>query len=223
MIEAKCISKNRDNKGAIVSYTLQDVYGRTRVYTETELRERMQAEKVGNRIIVRNLQINKAGRIVDKAESDITPTGQELFDNCIKELSNRRRILIHEKKNTDFVHQLAMKLLNDDTTKMCVVSAKEEETIVGTYFDNYVRKRGKLSLFIDYIENNNITEPCVFICRDINEKNIGRVLGSCLWEHFNFVSPTSYPNNLYLILAGNKYDEDWYDECVHGRMKVITV
>lgn len=222
MIEVRCISKNRNDKGKIVSYTLQDVYGRTRVYTATKLKEHMQAKQLGNRLIVRNLQINKAGRLVDKKETNISKIEQNLFDNCIKELNTKRRILIHEKENTEFVNQLAKMIVNEDTSKIRTVSVKEERTIFGDYFYQYERK-GKLSQFVDYIKNNKVTEPCVFICRDINESNIERILGSCLWEHFNDVSPTMYPDNLYLILVGNKYDEDWYDECVHERMKVITV
>jgi len=68
MVVAKCISKNRNNRGAIVNYTLQDQTGQQKVVTGQQIK---QAIKAG-RIMITNLQIDKAGRLIDKTENKIT-------------------------------------------------------------------------------------------------------------------------------------------------------
>lgn len=62
MVVAKCISKNRNNSGVIVSYTLMDQDGQKKVVTGKQIKEAMKEEK----IMLTNLQIDKAGRLIDK-------------------------------------------------------------------------------------------------------------------------------------------------------------
>lgn len=62
MIKAKCISKNRDNKGTILNYTLQDQNGQRINVTGQQIKQAMQ----NGQIDVINLQIDKAGRLIDK-------------------------------------------------------------------------------------------------------------------------------------------------------------
>ena len=64
MVLAKCISKNRNYRGRIISYTLQDQNGKQRVVNGHQLKEAMQA----GRIDIVNLKIDRAGRLVDKVE-----------------------------------------------------------------------------------------------------------------------------------------------------------
>jgi hypothetical protein len=63
-VKVKCIKKNRDDKGRIVSYILSDAKGQTIAVTGQQIRNEMQL----NRYEFINLQIDKAGRLVDKAE-----------------------------------------------------------------------------------------------------------------------------------------------------------
>lgn len=64
-INCKCISKNRDNKGNIINYTLVDKNGKKVQLTGKQVKE---AIKAGQFKIV-NLQIDSLGRLVDKAEA----------------------------------------------------------------------------------------------------------------------------------------------------------
>lgn len=62
-MKVRCVSKNRDQKGRIVNYTLQFEDGREIQATTNEIKNEM---SVG-RYSFTNLQIDKAGRLVDKA------------------------------------------------------------------------------------------------------------------------------------------------------------
>ena len=64
MIVVKCTKKNRDTKGNIKSYVLADMQGQTREYTGLDIKNFIRA----GRMNVVNLQIDKAGRLVDKAQ-----------------------------------------------------------------------------------------------------------------------------------------------------------
>lgn len=63
-MKVRCVSKNRDQKGRIVNYTLQFEDGRVIQATNNEIKNEM---SVG-RYQFTNLQIDKAGKLVDKAE-----------------------------------------------------------------------------------------------------------------------------------------------------------
>lgn len=62
LIKAKCISKNRDNNGVIKSYTLQDVNGKTMNVTGQQIKQAI----TNGQIEIINLQIDRAGRLIDK-------------------------------------------------------------------------------------------------------------------------------------------------------------
>lgn len=83
MVTAKCISKNRDNKGVIVSYTLQDTTGQKMNVTGQQIKAAITAGQID----IVNLQIDKAGRLVDKAE----PVTKEI------ELKQKKRVKIIKK------------------------------------------------------------------------------------------------------------------------------
>ena len=68
MIVAKCISKNRDHKGVIVNYTLQDQNGQRISVTGQQIKQVITSGQIN----IINLQIDKAGRLVDKAEEKHT-------------------------------------------------------------------------------------------------------------------------------------------------------
>lgn len=66
MLYVKCISKNRNSKGVIVSYTLQDSTGDTMTVTSNQLKDAIMANKVE----VDTLKITADGRIINKTERD---------------------------------------------------------------------------------------------------------------------------------------------------------
>ena len=63
MVKAICVSKNRNDKGVIVNYTLKDANGQVRNFTGKEIKDGIRNKKLE----VMNLQIDKAGRLVNKA------------------------------------------------------------------------------------------------------------------------------------------------------------
>ena len=70
MIRAICINKIRDNRGNIKSYVLKDTKGVCVEMTSADLKRNIAV----NSIDVLNLQIDKAGRLVDKAKSKTPAT-----------------------------------------------------------------------------------------------------------------------------------------------------
>lgn len=67
-IKIKCLSKNRNDKGNIVNYTLLDETGKQFQTTAQQIKNEIQA----GRYEFINLQVDKAGRLVDKAEPKAT-------------------------------------------------------------------------------------------------------------------------------------------------------
>ena len=61
-MELKCINKNKDKNGKIVSYILTDKYNSMYEYTGIELKKSMRE----GRVRVTNLQIDRLGRLIDK-------------------------------------------------------------------------------------------------------------------------------------------------------------
>lgn len=62
MIKVMCVNKVRNNRGNIKSYILKDDKGICREMSPTELKEKITSESIE----VVNLQIDKAGRLIDK-------------------------------------------------------------------------------------------------------------------------------------------------------------
>ena len=65
-MELKCINKNKDKNGKIVSYILTDKYNSMYEYTGIELKKSMRE----GRVRVTNLQIDKLGRLIDKSHME---------------------------------------------------------------------------------------------------------------------------------------------------------
>ena len=92
-MKVKCLSKNRNNKGVIVSYNLQDETGRQFQATGQQIKEEM---RKGQFEFV-NLQIDRAGRLVDKAEEKskkVKPYDEHLPSTAVNALLNGETIHI---------------------------------------------------------------------------------------------------------------------------------
>ena len=74
-MKVMCLYKNRDNKGNIVDYVLKDETGKQFNATAQQIKFEFQA----GRYEFMNLQIDKAGRLVDKALPKNTPQSEEGF------------------------------------------------------------------------------------------------------------------------------------------------
>lgn len=71
MIEVTCVKKNRNSKGNIINYTLRDVNGMERLATGQQIKDAIR----NNQLNVINLQIDRAGRLVDKKETKLNKAG----------------------------------------------------------------------------------------------------------------------------------------------------
>lgn len=118
-MKVRCLSKNRNNKGVIVSYNLQDETGRQFQATGQQIKEEM---RKGQFQFV-NLQIDRAGRLVDKAEEKskkVKPYDEHLPSTAVNALLNGETIHIFiDNKNKIYK---ASKSLDDFLNIECNIS-----------------------------------------------------------------------------------------------------
>ena len=99
MIKAICVAKNRDEKGNIVNYTLKDANNQLKKFTSKEIKDGIRA----GQLVVKNLQIDKAGRLVDKAAEKVKE--KKSVNKQISEFSERdfmyelKNLIMHGLKN----------------------------------------------------------------------------------------------------------------------------
>lgn len=80
MMKVKCISKNRNNKGNIIDYTLQDETGRVFNVTVQQIKQEMHK---GNYEFI-NLQLDKAGRLIDKQKDEVSRAIEDMGSMLVK-------------------------------------------------------------------------------------------------------------------------------------------
>lgn len=106
--------------------------------------------------------------------------------------------------------------------RVCVASARTGESFWHEN-DNYATI-GELRLFVEYIEKNNITGPCVFIGNEIQASDFGYLLGSTLFEDFSHPGISQIlPDNLYLIFTGCPKRDFGIDNQVFERVKHVNL
>lgn len=97
-IKVMCINKNRDSKGNIVNYMLKDETGNQFIATAQQIKEEI---KIGRYEFV-NLQIDKAGRLVDKAlPKSVTPKEESFYsvEDLIKHVNPKgRKVKCYDSK-----------------------------------------------------------------------------------------------------------------------------
>ena len=91
MIQAVCIQKNRDDKGNIISYVLMDANAQLKTVSGKEIKQAIRK----NKLCVINLQIDKAGRLIDREESYSSSTidtmsyeEKEFMNNIIQAIAS---------------------------------------------------------------------------------------------------------------------------------------
>lgn len=126
-----CISKNRDNKGNIINYTLQDKNGKRVQMTSDQIKAKIRTKE----ICVVNLQIDTLGRLVDKAGNN---------DKSIKRLGYPKYILKRKYRKGNPQSLIGREL---------VLKGKHLATISG---DTKITIKGKHYDISEYIARNNI-------------------------------------------------------------------
>lgn len=113
-MKIRCICKNRNNNGVIISYTLQDETGRIFQATASEIKREIKSKH--NQFV--NLQIDKAGRLVDKAEEH-QPVNQKMKVEFEK---NFIQLLLHNRDVMSIVDNMIKELARDNFTDMFKVN-----------------------------------------------------------------------------------------------------
>ena len=133
---------------------------------------------------------------------------------------------------TELTYLLTKELIGEDIGKpvsendkgnyyrVCVASARDGESLTAEN-NNYI---GKLEKFKKHIKDNNITEPCVFICNEIQASDFNYLLGDSLFENFNNSGrSTLLPSNLYLIFTGCKDRDFGVDSQITQRVGTVEI
>ena len=101
MIQAKCIEKFRDKHNQIYGYRLQDQQGNIKDVTSDQLKQAIRNQQIN----IINLQLDKAGRLVDKTEKPdnkpISPANNDEIKACAEEITNnlKRHYLYYSNKD----------------------------------------------------------------------------------------------------------------------------
>ena len=157
----------------------------------------------------------------------------ETLENANKHLANSHRLLIIGSTGdgkTELAYYMAHKLTGENIganrdssyfNRICIGSARDARPIYTEKTSEYI---GKLNRFIKHIKDNNITEPCVFICNEIQASDIGYILGENLWEEFNNSGISEIlPDNLYLIFTGCKDRDFGIDSQILQRIPSVEI
>lgn len=102
MTIAKCIVKHRNDKGVIVNYILQDQNGQKKEFTASEIKQLINSKQLE----VINLQIDKLGRLVDKAEDKKVQAKVKNVAPSKKEVSKKEKVAVAKKEVNDYINLL---------------------------------------------------------------------------------------------------------------------
>lgn len=166
-----CISKNRNNKGVIVNYTLKDETGHIFTATVNTIKEEMKL----NRYEFTNLQIDSIGRLVDKVNKEEIKqsvngnaifleferayqnlmSGTELSFGCIKYDGNKFENFGYGQKIVELV---------DSDKRLC----EAYMTGVLNQFEKYILKKGgKIPCKLQIRSKDGVFEKVIYTF-DIN-------------------------------------------------------
>lgn len=157
----------------------------------------------------------------------------ETLEDADKHLTNSHRLLIIGSTGdgkTELAYYIANKLTGENIganrdssyfNRICIGSARDARPIYTEKTSEYI---GKLNRFIKHIKDNDIVEPCVFICNEIQASDIGYILGENLWEEFNNSGISEIlPDNLYIIFTGCKDRDFGIDSQILQRIPSVEI
>lgn len=162
-MKIKCINKNRDRNGNIISYTLQDESGRIFEADGKQIKKEMKSK---NYDFV-NLQINRAGRLVDKAvHNEITDNLKNAvyreFEKAYRALMNGKDVEFGFIDRGDKFFTLSCEHKVD---KVIEKDAKLIELYMSTIlssFRNYICNKGLIPYELRITSNDGVVKVVVF-------------------------------------------------------------
>ena len=149
-MKIRCLSKNRDRSGNIVSYILQDETGRVFETDGKQLKKEMKSQKYD----IINIQLDKAGRLVDKAVK------AEQTDNVQKELEAAYQMLL-QGRDMGFgfinINGVTWDLMSDKKIKQILNNSGQTIYPIdfASRFENYVRQLGGVTPCCIYIKSKD--------------------------------------------------------------------
>ena len=157
----------------------------------------------------------------------------ETLENADRHLINSHRLLIIGSTGdgkTELAYYIAHKLTGENIganrdssyfNRICIGSARDARPIYTEKDSEYI---GKLNRFVKHIKDNDINEPCIFICNEIQASDMGYILGENLWEEFNNSGISKIlPDNLYLIFTGCKDRDFGIDSQILQRIPSVEI
>lgn len=161
----------------------------------------------------------------------------EIIKRSIEILDKNRRLLIMGNTGdgkTSLAYLLAKEITGEDIGeptnakvdtnyyRICVAGAGDGNTL--WEIDDREKNLGKLRLFVEHIQKEKITQPCVFICNEIQVSDLRYLIGNNLFEDFsNSKRSRILPDNLFLIFTGCTDSDFGIDEQITQRITPVEI
>lgn len=215
-----CVCKNRDAKGNIVNYTLKDEKGNMINATSQQIKNEINSE----RYEFTNLQIDKAGRLVDKALAKNTPKTLENFytvEELIKGISPKgRKVKCYDTDTGKYIIGIGMRYnINKEMAYNSIMVYFKENGVGKEILVKLEPTKNTEEYYVEYSKRFPL---------DHDEKLIGSVINFCkrfdlrmtLYRGLSYqVDAKPNPKGRYTIIEVGKYRERHYD----GRMHVSYI
>ena len=209
-----CISKNRNNKGVIVNYTLRDEQGHVFTATADTIKEEMKL----NRYEFTNLQIDSIGRLVDKVNKEEikhSVNGREIyaeFERAYHSIMNGNKIefgcIDFGRKYENFGYNHRIHELIDNSEKlrdayMTGIMSKFEEYMLqnGSGIPYKLQIRSKDGVFekVIYSKKFNIeTSLSDYIREDLGNKVYYRASNNYMVRAYKLDVPEQLIREIYI-------------------------
>lgn len=161
----------------------------------------------------------------------------EIIKRSIEILDKNRRLLIMGNTGdgkTSLAYLLAKEITGEDIGeptnakvdtnyyRICIAGAGDGNTL--WEIDDREKNLGKLRLFVEHIQKEKITQPCVFICNEIQVSDLRYLIGNNLFEDFsNSKRSRILPDNLFLIFTGCTDSDFGIDEQITQRITPVEI
>lgn len=193
-MKIKCINKNRDRSGNIISYTLQDESGRIFEADGKQIKKEITAK---NYDFV-NLQIDRVGRLVNKAVK------AEQTDNVQKALEVAYQMLL-QGRDMGFgfinINGVTWDLMSEKKIKQILNNSGQTIYPIdfASRFENYVRQLGGVTPCCIYIKSKDGAVEMVNYCINKSEIRLKGFIQEYAGGDKRYLNPDNYIFRAYKL------------------------
>ena len=193
-INYTCINKNRDNKGKIQTYVLQDDQGNVFEVTGQQIKANMNLKHFN----ITNLQLDKAGRLVDKAVK------VEQTDNVQKALEVAYQMLL-QGRDMGFgfinINGVTWDLMSEKKIKQILNNSGQTIYPIdfASRFENYVRQLGGVTPCCIYIKSKDGAVEMVNYCINKSEIRLKGFIQEYAGGDKRYLNPNNYIFRAYKL------------------------